>query len=172
MWPKSSSAKPRARTAAAESPPPTTDRPLTLLRAAATAFVPWEKASNSKTPIGPFQNTVRDCSIAEAKEDARNYSSQTKEHDNDPSREERDEANGAKQSSYKKKVLVGPKCNQIDFERIINSQINNDTEVEKQTTLMIRNIPIKFSQPDMLKLFDEKFQGQYNYFYLPKDLKT
>jgi len=62
-------------------------------------------------------------------------------------------------SNYKKKVLVGPKCNQIDFERIINSQNHADLEVEKQTTLMIRNIPIKFNQTDMLKLFDEKFQG-------------
>jgi len=48
-------------------------------------------------------------------------------------------------SNYKKKVLVGPKCNQIDFERIINSQNHADLEVEKQTTLMIRNIPIKFN---------------------------
>lgn len=37
---------------------------------------------------------------------------------------------------------------------------------------MIRNIPIKFNQFDMMDLFNEKFKDQYNYFYLPKDLKT
>ena len=58
MWPKASSAKPSWRTAAAESPPPTTDSPSTSVSAWATARVPSAKASNSKTPIGPFQNTV------------------------------------------------------------------------------------------------------------------
>ena len=47
-----------------------------------------------------------------------------------------------------------------------------DLEVLKQTTLMIRNIPIKFSQTDLMALVNEKFEGQYDYFYLPKDLKT
>lgn len=47
-----------------------------------------------------------------------------------------------------------------------------DEEVLKQTTLMIRNIPIKFAQADMLEIVNEKFEGQYDYFYLPKDVKT
>ena len=55
-------------------------------------------------------------------------------------------------------MLIGPKSNHIDFERIVNSQINQDTEIEKQTTLMIRNIPIKFNQFDMMDLFNEKFK--------------
>ena len=42
----------------------------------------------------------------------------------------------------------------------------------KLTTLMIRNIPIKFAQADMLELINEKFNDQYDYFYLPKDIKT
>ena len=37
---------------------------------------------------------------------------------------------------------------------------------------MIRNIPIKFSQIDMLSIINQKFQNSYDYFYLPKDSKT
>ena len=44
---------------AAESPPPTTVSPSTLVSASATARVPAANAGNSNTPIGPFQNTVR-----------------------------------------------------------------------------------------------------------------
>ena len=40
MWPKPSSSKPSWRTAAAESPPPTTDSPSTSVSASATARVP------------------------------------------------------------------------------------------------------------------------------------
>ena len=58
MWPKDDSSSPNDRTAAAESPPPTTVSPSTLVSASATARVPAAKAGNSNTPIGPFQNTV------------------------------------------------------------------------------------------------------------------
>lgn len=78
---------------------------------------------------------------AEANDNAKNYTSQPK----DSEALDKEDASQTKQSNYKKKVLVGPKCNKIDFERIVNSEINKDTEIEKQTTLMIRNIPIKFS---------------------------
>lgn len=71
-----------------------------------------------------------------------------------------------------KKPLIGPENNQIEFERILYAEEMGDDEVLRQTTLMIRNIPIKFSQADMLELVDEKFEGQYDYFYLPKDVKT
>ena len=40
MWPNAVSSKPRVRTAAAESPPPTTVKPLESTRAWATALVP------------------------------------------------------------------------------------------------------------------------------------
>src|SRR6202040_1546367 len=56
MCEKPSSDRPSARTAAAESPPPTTEKASEPISACATAFVPPEKASNSNTPIGPFQN--------------------------------------------------------------------------------------------------------------------
>src|SRR6266571_5459893 len=55
---KSPGAKPRRRAAAAESPPPITVSPCTALIASATALVPAANAGNSKTPTGPFQNTV------------------------------------------------------------------------------------------------------------------
>jgi hypothetical protein len=48
----------RCRTAAAESPPPTTVSPATWLIASATVIVPAANAGNSNTPGGPFQNTV------------------------------------------------------------------------------------------------------------------
>lgn len=49
------------RTAAAESPPPTTLKPplpVAVTMASATPLVPAANAGNSNTPIGPFQNTV------------------------------------------------------------------------------------------------------------------
>ena len=49
---------PSARTAAAESPPPTTVSPSTAATASAIALVPAANAGNSNTPSGPFQNTV------------------------------------------------------------------------------------------------------------------
>ena len=49
---------PSARTAAAESPPPTTVKPSTLVIASATPRVPAANGASSNTPIGPFQNTV------------------------------------------------------------------------------------------------------------------
>src|ERR1700760_2561401 len=61
MCEKPSSGRPNARTAAAESPPPTTlNAPLAVAAAItlATPLVPAAKAGNSKTPIGPFQKMV------------------------------------------------------------------------------------------------------------------
>src|SRR5699024_5416554 len=64
MWLKPASSKPRVRTDAAESPPPTTVKePLLAVAsiiACATPAVPCANASISNTPIGPFQNTVLD----------------------------------------------------------------------------------------------------------------
>src|SRR6478735_12524597 len=60
MWVKPDSSMPRMRTAAAESPPPTTENDGDAEIASATARVPSAKGLSSKTPIGPFQNTVAD----------------------------------------------------------------------------------------------------------------
>src|SRR5690606_6629348 len=70
MCEKRDSSNPRMRTAAAESPPPTTvNAPLAVAvtRAWATARVPPAKASNSNTPAGPFHTTVFASAIAAAK---------------------------------------------------------------------------------------------------------
>ena len=37
---------------------------------------------------------------------------------------------------------------------------------------MIRNIPIRFKQEDVLGMIDQKFSEVYDYFYLPKDIKS
>ncbi len=41
-----------------ESPPPIMDVASDLATASAIFVVPWENASTSKTPIGPFQKIV------------------------------------------------------------------------------------------------------------------
>src|SRR5437773_11789432 len=55
---------PARRRAATESPPPTTVVPLHAAIPSATASVPRLNGSISKIPIGPFQKTVRACSIS------------------------------------------------------------------------------------------------------------
>lgn len=37
---------------------------------------------------------------------------------------------------------------------------------------MIRNIPNKFKQKSLLDMINASHQGEYNYFYLPMDLKV
>jgi hypothetical protein len=49
----------------------------------------------------------------------------------------------SKSKKAKKKVLIGPKNNSVDFYRILRAEENNDEEVQGLTTLMIKNIPIK-----------------------------
>ena len=58
MCPNCSSAKPRLRTADAESPPPMMENASDSTIASATAFVPPAKGASSKTPTGPFQKIV------------------------------------------------------------------------------------------------------------------
>src|ERR1700736_425131 len=60
------SATPAFLTAAMESPPPTIVVPFTAATARATAVVPAANASISKTPIGPFQTTVRASLISDS----------------------------------------------------------------------------------------------------------
>lgn len=44
--------------------------------------------------------------------------------------------------------------------------------VDKRTTLMIKNIPNKYTQKMLLSTMDERFKGQYDFFYLPIDFKN
>lgn len=43
---------------------------------------------------------------------------------------------------------------------------------EKRTTLMIKNIPNKYSQKMLLAAVDERHRGKYDFFYLPIDFKV
>lgn len=73
---------------------------------------------------------------------------------------------------HQKKFYNNLKDNSINLFRILRAEQNQDEEVMRLTTLMIRNIPVRFMQNDMLKLIDKNFYGKYNYFYLPMDLRT
>ena len=59
--------RPSCFTAATVSPPPTAAKPGQAATACATARLPASKGGVSKTPIGPFQNSVAAPSIAAAK---------------------------------------------------------------------------------------------------------
>lgn len=77
-----------------------------------------------------------------------------------------------KNAKVRKKVLIGPKNNQIDLEKILRAShrpdgeqgrpdyYEDDEEVLSLTTLMIKNIPVKFLQGDMLTLIDKNFTGK------------
>ncbi|CAL8466783.1 g6319 [Coccomyxa elongata] len=43
---------------------------------------------------------------------------------------------------------------------------------DKRTTLMIKNIPNKYTQKMLLATIDEDFKGHYDFFYLPIDFKN
>ena len=71
-----------------------------------------------------------------------------------------------------KKELKGPSNNQIEFERLLFAKSHNDCEILSQTTLMIKNIPIKFNHDCILDIINRKFAEKFDFFYLPKDLRT
>jgi len=48
----------------------------------------------------------------------------------------------------------------------------NAPDARGRTTLMIRNIPNKYSQRMLLSLLDKSYQGSYDFFYLPIDFKN
>jgi len=43
---------------------------------------------------------------------------------------------------------------------------------DRRTTLMIKNIPNKYTQKMLLQTMDEQFRGGYDFFYLPIDFKN
>jgi hypothetical protein len=55
--------------------------------------------------------------------------------------------------------------NDVDFYRIMSGK-------EQRTTIMIRNIPNKFKQINLLEMINELHSQQFDYFYLPMDLKV
>ncbi len=53
----------------------------------------------------------------------------------------------------------------LDLEKIARGD-------DKRTTLMIKNIPNKYTQKMLLSTVDEHFRGTYDFFYLPIDFKN
>ena len=45
------------------------------------------------------------------------------------------------------------------------------TQEDKRTTLMIKNIPNKFTKENFLSIFNTKFKGKFDLFLLPTDIK-
>lgn len=60
---------------------------------------------------------------------------------------------------------TNPVNNLINFFAVLNGQ-------ETVTTLMIRNIPMRFTQSDILSMIECNHANKFDYFYLPMDLKV
>ena len=43
---------------------------------------------------------------------------------------------------------------------------------DRRTTLMLKNIPNKYTQKTLLEAIDEQMEGKYDFFYLPIDFKN
>ena len=43
---------------------------------------------------------------------------------------------------------------------------------DRRTTIMLKNIPNKYTQKMLLATIDEEFRGTYDFFYLPIDFKN
>ncbi|WIA33756.1 hypothetical protein OEZ86_006871 [Tetradesmus obliquus] len=53
----------------------------------------------------------------------------------------------------------------LDVDRIMSGE-------DKRTTLMIKNIPNKYTQKMLLQTIEEQFKGTFDFFYLPIDFKN
>ena len=56
------------------------------------------------------------------------------------------------------------KSNDIDLMKIL-------TQEDQRTTLMIKNVPNKFTKEHFLSIFNKRFEGKFNLFLLPTDVK-
>jgi hypothetical protein len=66
-------------------------------------------------------------------------------------------------------VTDGASVVQSEFDVVLDAiRCGKDT----RTTLMIRNIPNKYSQKLLLRLIDQRFRDKYDFFYLPIDYKN
>ena len=56
------------------------------------------------------------------------------------------------------------RSNDIDLMKIL-------TQEDQRTTLMIKNVPNKFTKEHFLSIFNKRFEGKFNLFLLPTDVK-
>lgn len=52
------------------------------------------------------------------------------------------------------------------------SSNSDDSDVNGKTTVMLRNIPNKYTQKMILDVINDKFRGLYDFFYLPIDFRN
>ena len=71
---------------------------------------------------------------------------------------------GHKKLEKSKSLNSNHKSNDIDIIKIIKQE-------DKRTTLMIKNIPNKFTKDHFLSIFNKNFEGKFNLFLLPTDIK-
>lgn len=64
--------------------------------------------------------------------------------------------------------VVASRSESIEFDICIDAILGDK---DTRTTLMIRNIPNKYSQKILLRLIDLRFKDKYDFFYLPIDYK-
>lgn len=73
---------------------------------------------------------------------------------------------------HQKKLEKKDKKSRRNYMRIANSKafdIQLTDDGDTRTTLMIKNIPNKYTQDLLLQDIDQKFQNAYDFFYLPID---
>ena len=71
---------------------------------------------------------------------------------------------GHKKLEKSKSLNSNHKSNDIDIIKIIKQE-------DQRTTLMIKNIPNKFTKDHFLSIFNKNFEGKFNLFLLPTDIK-
>lgn len=75
---------------------------------------------------------------------------------------------GASSPNVGSASVSGRCCDSTEFDINIEDILS---EKDKRTTLMVRNIPNKYSQKILLRLVDLRFKDKYDFFYLPIDYK-
>lgn len=71
--------------------------------------------------------------------------------------------------------LASNTVSQVLLSENIDTGVDSSTssEIAEQTTIMLRNLPLKYTRTMLLDLLDsEGFKGRYDFFYLPSNFET